>query len=203
MAARKVMETLGLAPNVAILLGILPGTDGVVRMSKSRGNHIPLLATAEDMYGKIMSLPDSAMMPYFRLLSRWSPEQIGELEAAVNGGAVHPRDAKMRLAREIVEIYHGSEAVDPAEHAFRRVFQENALPEELPETAYLEGAKVVDFLAEHHLAQSRSEAKRLIEQGGVKVDGVAVRDLEATLSHRNGSVLQVGKRKFIRLKAGR
>lgn len=200
-AARKVMESLGVAPNVAILLGILPGTDGVVRMSKSLGNHIPLLATAEDTYGKIMSLPDLAMGPYFRLLSRWSPERIDELEASLRNGTVHPRDAKMDLAREIVEIYHGRQAVEPAELAFRRVFQENALPEELAEASYSEGTKVVDFLAEHNLARSRSDARRLIEQGGVRLDGEAVRDLEATLSRRGGSVLQVGKRRFVRLKA--
>jgi tyrosyl-tRNA synthetase len=202
-AARKVMEALGADPNIALLLGILPGTDGVVRMSKSLGNHISLLATAEDMYGKIMSLPDSAMMPYFRLLSRWPPEQIDQLEVALQTGATHPRDAKMMLAREIVEIYHGPSEVEPAESAFRRIFQQNALPQDLPEATYREGAKVVEFLAEQDLVESRSQARRLIEQGGVRLDGVPIRDLDATLFNKSGSVLQVGKRKFLRLKAGR
>jgi len=109
-AARKVMVFLGAKPNIAIIMGILPGTDGVVRMSKSLGNHIPILAPAEDMYGKVMSIPDIAMGDYFRLVTRLSASEIADLEAGLQSGRIHPRDAKMKLAREIVEIFHDRSA---------------------------------------------------------------------------------------------
>jgi len=105
-AARKVMTFLGVKPNIAVIMGILPGTDGVVRMSKSLGNHIPLNTTAEDMYGKVMSVPDSAMPAYFRLVTRWSTQQIEEIENGLRSGSLHPRDAKMKLAHETRKIFH-------------------------------------------------------------------------------------------------
>jgi tyrosyl-tRNA synthetase len=198
-AARKVMEYLGARPNVGILTGILPGTDGVVRMSKSLGNHIPLLSTPDDMYGKIMSLPDGAMPVYMRLLTRWAPDEIVHLEADLAGGRTHPRDVKMRLAREIVNIYHGEPEALKAEEAFRRVFQQSDLPETMPEIAVVGAPRLVDWMAEHGLARSRSEARRLIEQGGVKLDGAGVGDADLTLTAVHDSVLQVGKRRFVRL----
>ena len=102
VAGRKMQEAVGQKPQVGILMGILPGTDGVVRMSKSLGNHIPILATPEDMYGKIMSLPDAAMPIYFKLVTRYTPAQIAAIEHGLADGSRHPRDVKMELAREIV-----------------------------------------------------------------------------------------------------
>ena len=107
-AARKMMTFLGEKPNIGIILGILPGTDGEIKMSKSLGNHIPLLSTPEDMYGKVMSMPDKAMGQFFRLVTRWTPAEIDRAgERVWRQGSLHPRDAKMKLAREIVAIYHG------------------------------------------------------------------------------------------------
>ncbi len=198
-AARKVMEYLGARPNVGVLTGILPGTDGVVRMSKSLGNHIPLLAGADDMYGKVMSLPDAAMPVYMRLLSRWPPHEIHRIEGDLAGGGAHPRDVKMSLAREIVSIYHGEASAEVAQDAFRRVFQQSDLPERMPEIAVEGSPRLVDWMAEHGLARSRSEARRLIEQGGVKLDGAGVSNMEMTLTIAHEAVLQVGKRRFVRL----
>ncbi|OGO47435.1 MAG: tyrosine--tRNA ligase [Chloroflexi bacterium RBG_16_64_43] len=198
-AARKVMEYLGARPNVGVLTGILPGTDGVVRMSKSLGNHIPLLAGADDMYGKVMSLPDTAMPVYMRLLSRWSPGEIQRLEADLAGGGVHPRDVKMSLAREVVSIFHGEASAELAEDAFRRVFQQSDLPESMTEMVVEGSPRLVDWMAENGLARSRSEARRLIEQGGVKLDGAGVGDTDVTLDLTHDAVLQVGKRRFVRL----
>jgi tyrosyl-tRNA synthetase len=199
-AGRKIMESFGALPNIGILLGILPGTDGVMRMSKSAGNHIPLLAAADDMYGKVMSIPDAAMMGYYRLLTRFAPLQITEVERTLQSGALHPRDAKMKLAREIVEVFHGAAPAASAEEHFRRVFQREELPEDIPVLMIQGAPHLADLLAEHKLAKSRSDAKRLMEQGGVRLNGVTIRDPNTQVSTQDEPVLQVGKRKYVRLK---
>jgi tyrosyl-tRNA synthetase len=199
-AGRKVMEFLGARPNIGILLGILPGTDGVVRMSKSRGNHIPILGEPGDMYGKVMSIPDAAMPSYYRLLTRLTPAEIALAERGLADGSLHPRDAKMKLAHEIVEIYHDAAAAAAAEENFRRVFQQEALPEEMAEAALAGDCRLTDLMVEHGLAKSRSDARRLIEQGGVRLDGKAVTDGNFVLSPAAGQILQVGKRHFLRLR---
>ncbi|HEY42910.1 MAG TPA: tyrosine--tRNA ligase [Anaerolineae bacterium] len=198
-AARKLMEALGERPNIAIIHGILPGTDGVVKMSKSLGNHIPLNAAPEDMYGKVMSVPDIAMSHFFRLVTRWTPNEIDEIESGLASGGLHPRDVKMRLAREIVEIFHGEEAVEPAEEAFIRVFQEREEPEEMPDFVLTPGKTLVEVMVDSGLVESKSEARRLIEQRGVRLDGIIQDDQDKILDSPESQVLRVGKRRFIRL----
>lgn len=197
-AARKIMTFLGEKPNIAIIMGILPGTDGVVRMSKSLGNHIPLLSTSEDMYGKVMSLPDIAMGQFFRLVTRWSMAEIEELERAMQQGAIHPRDAKMKLAKEIVSIYHNDEAAELAEKSFVRVFQQGAVPEQMPEYQLKPGVTVLDVLLAGKLVESKSEGRRMLDQNGVRLDGEALKDPNQAFPHTG--VLQVGKRRFLRVK---
>jgi tyrosyl-tRNA synthetase len=197
-AARKVMTFLGAKPNIAIIMGILPGTDGEVKMSKSLGNNIPLLSTPEDMYGKVMSEPDKAMGQFFRLVTRWTPPEIAEMEAGLKAGSIHPRDAKMKLAREIVEIYHGPQAAAQAQEAFVRVFQQKDLPEEIPEYALQPDQTVLEVLVANRLAASKGEGRRLIQQNGVRLDGVTLTDPNQLFPHPG--VLQVGKRHFLRVK---
>jgi tyrosyl-tRNA synthetase len=176
-------------------MGILPGTDGVVKMSKSLGNHIPLNTTAEDMYGKVMSVPDIAMGKFFRLATRWTPDKIAEVEAGLKAGA-HPRDVKMILAWEITSSFYGDAAADAAQEHFRTVFQKGGTPEEMP-VVKLEGSpKLVELLVISNLVKSKNEARRLIEQGGVKVDGQTVSDVNALASE---GILQVGKRTFAKV----
>ena len=127
VAGRKLQEALGQRPLVGVIVGILPGTDGVQRMSKSTGNVIPINTNAEDMYGKLMSLPDFAMEKYMRLVTRWTPREIEALLKNVESGEMHPRDAKMRLAREIVEIFYGNGDAKLAEEAFVRLFSTKSL----------------------------------------------------------------------------
>lgn len=196
-AARKLMTFLGEKPNIGVILGILPGTDGEVKMSKSLGNHIPLLSTPEDMYGKVMSVPDKAMGQYFRLVTRWKPSEIHNLESQIAQGIVHPRDAKMKLAREIVSIYHSDEAAAQAEETFVRVFQQGDLPEEMPEYTLREGQSLLEVLVESGLVGSRSEARRLIDQRGVRLDGQALSDSNQPFPHPG--VLQVGKRRYLKV----
>lgn len=196
-AARKLMSFLGKKPNIAIIMGILPGTDGVIRMSKSLGNHIPILSPPEDVYGKVMSLPDQAMGDYLRLVTRWSSDEIAEFEQNLASGDLHPRDAKMKLAYEIVDIFHGKEAANQAQANFVRVFQQGNLPEEMEEYRLLPGQTVLDVLEAGGLINSRGEGRRLIAQKGVRLDGESLTDVNQPFPHPG--VLQAGKRRFLRV----
>jgi tyrosyl-tRNA synthetase len=196
-AARKLMTYLGVKPNIGIILGILPGTDGEVKMSKSLGNHIPLLASPADMYGKVMSVPDKAMGQYFRLLTRWTPPEIEALERGMAEGKLHPRDVKMKLAREIVSIYHSEAEAEEAESEFIRIFQQGDLPEEMEEYHAQTGQTVLEILTASGMVNSKSEGRRLIEQRGVRLDGKTLNDANALFPH--SGVLQVGKRKYLRV----
>jgi tyrosyl-tRNA synthetase len=198
-AARKWMETKGVKPNIPIILGILPGTDGEVKMSKSLGNHIPLKAPPEDMYGKVMSIPDKAMGDYFRLLTRWTPEEIERLEAVMASGEAHPRDVKMRLAHEVLSIYHGEAAAAEAEAYFRRVFQDQGTPEDMHSLQLQKGQSILDVLHQAQFVSSNSEGRRLAEQGGIRLEGEEIKDVYASLDLREEAVLRVGKRRFLRL----
>jgi tyrosyl-tRNA synthetase len=168
-------------------------------MSKSLGNHIPILTTPDDMYGKIMSLPDTAMPAYFKLLLRYTPAQVAQLEADLGSGRHNPRDLKMSLAREIVAMFHGEGAAREAEAGFRRVFQERQTPEEMASYSLLPGAVIVDVIVGAGMAESKSQARRLIAQGGVRLDGETVADPQQALKLAGPAVLQVGKRGFVRL----
>jgi tyrosyl-tRNA synthetase len=196
-AARKLMTALGEKPNIAIILGILPGTDGEIKMSKSLGNHIPLLSTPEDMYGKVMSVPDKAMGQFFRLVTRWTPSEIAALESGLAQGNLHPRDVKMKLAREIVSIYHSEAGAEHAEGEFIRVFQQGDIPDEMPECTLQAGETVLDVLLRNDLVASKSEGRRMISQNGVRLDGVTLEDPNQVFPHPG--VLQVGKRRFLRV----
>ncbi|MBG7610424.1 MAG: tyrosine--tRNA ligase [Anaerolineae bacterium] len=196
-AARKLMTAKGEKPNIGMILGILPGTDGVVKMSKSLGNHIPILAEPVDMYGKIMSIPDKAMGRYFRLLTRFTPPEIAVLESDLAEGKLHPRDIKMKLAREIVSIFHDAEAANAAEAAFVNVFQKGKVPEEMPQFSLSPNQTVLDVLKESKIVSSSSEARRMIKQNGVSLNGEKLTNAQAPFP--GAGVLRVGKRKFLKV----
>jgi tyrosyl-tRNA synthetase len=196
-AARKLMAALGKRPNIGITMSILPGTDGEIRMSKSLGNDIPISGDPADMYGKIMSLPDKAMGSFSRLVTSWTPDEIQKFEADIASGTVHPKDAKMALAREIVSIYHGQEQAARAEEEFVRVFQQQGTPEEMDGYQLQSGQTVLDVLVDSGLVDSRSQAKRMIEQNAVRLDDQKLDD--PFQEFPGPGVLQVGKRRFIRV----
>ncbi|HIE39160.1 MAG TPA: tyrosine--tRNA ligase [Anaerolineales bacterium] len=198
LAGRKIQEAFGQKPQVCITFPILVGTDGKLRMSKSQGNYIGIDEPPEVMYGKVMSIPDEAMGNYFDLVTRWSPEEIARIKAGLVDGSIHPRDAKMRLAWEIVDAFHGSEAADAAQEHFRTVFQRRELPEEMPVWELKSPVNVVDLIFEAGLSRSKSDARRLIRQGAVKLDGEPVTDIETMVEPRE-AVLRVGKRRFLRV----
>jgi tyrosyl-tRNA synthetase len=199
LAGRKLQEALGLRPQIALTLPVLVGTDGSLRMAKSTGNTIGITDEPADMYGKVMSLPDDVMGDYFRLVTRWTPKVVAHLEAQLESGEKHPRDAKMALAREIVDAYHGADAAQGAEAEFRRIFQEGDVPEELPEYTLSTDKSLLDVLVDAGLASSRSEGRRLIEQRGVRLDDAVLEDPNEILVLGEPAILRVGKRRFIRL----
>jgi len=198
VAGRKLQEALGQKPLVGIITGILPGTDGVQRMSKSTGNIVPINTGADDMYGKLMSIPDLAMGKYMRLATRWSPQEIDTFEKDLGSGTIHPRDAKMKLAREITSIFYGDADAQKAEEIFVRTFQQKETPDEIPEYDLRSGQTVLDVILDAKMSSSKSEARRLFDQKGVKLDGETIERGDVPFPH--GGVLQVGKRKFLRVK---
>jgi tyrosyl-tRNA synthetase len=198
VAGRKLQDALGQKPLVGITMGILPGTDGVQRMSKSTGNIVPINTGAADMYGKLMSIPDFAMGKYMRLVTRWRPQEIETLEKEVESGNLHPRDAKMKIAFEITSIFYKDADAHRAQDAFVKTFQQKEVPDEMPEFALQPGQTVLDVILETKMAASKSEARRLFDQKGVRLDGETIERGDTVFPHPG--VLQVGKRKFLRVK---
>ena len=194
-AGRKLQEANGQRPQIGIFVKILPGTDGVVKMSKSLGNHIPILAAPEDMYGKVMSVPDAALVIYFELATRYTPSQIEAVKHKLTAG-VNPRDVKMELAREIVSIFYGDAGAQTGEQHFVNLFQKGDVPDEMPDFALGTARNIVDVIVSAGFAKSKGDAKRLIEGGGVSIDGAKIADWKADAQP---GVLRVGKRNFARL----
>ncbi len=199
LVGRKIQEAYGLPPQVCITYPILVGTDGKLRMSKSMGNYIGVDEPPEVMYGKVMSIPDEAMPNYFDLVTRWSPEEIARIKAAIGDGSLHPMEAKKRLAWEIVDIFHGREAADAAAEHFRRVFQERQLPPEMPVWELRGPVNIVDLIHAAGMTRSKSDARRLIQQGSILLDGVKVTSIEAVVEPGKEAILRVGNRGFLRL----
>ncbi len=197
-AGRKLMTTLGEKPNIGIIMGILPGTDGVIRMSKSLGNDIPINSTAADMYGKVMSLPDEVMPTYYRLVTRFTLEEIKRIAAGLKEGSLHPRDIKMKLALEVTDIFYGEEGAQKAQEAFVKVFQQRELPDEMPEYTLKKGESVLEVLEAGGMIKSRGEGRRLIKQNGVRLDNEILTDPNQPFPR--AGILKVGKRRFLRVK---
>jgi len=197
-AGRKIMTAFDEKPNIGIIMAILPGTDGVVKMSKSLGNHIPLNSTPEDMYGKVMSVPDSAMPQYAKLVTRWGPAEVSSFQNGLADGTLHPRDAKMKLAHEITATYYNEDDANRAQEAFIRLFQKGDIPVDMPEYDLTPGQTVLDVLIVSGMVSSKSEGRRMIEQKGVRLDGETLEKFDEAFPHPG--VLQVGKRRFVRVK---
>lgn len=200
-AGRKLQTAHDQPPQVAVILDILPGTDGELKMSKSTGNHIPIKATPEDMYGKVMSLPDHVMPMFFKLVTPYEPPQVQAVVAALENGTRHPRDVKMELARAIVGYFHGADAAQVAEAHFIQVFQRRELPDDMPAFPLAAPASLVDVIYDAGIVPSKGEIRRLIKQGGVRLDGEKVADVHLELQCKPEQIVQVGKRHFLRVVA--
>ena len=201
LVGRELQATLGQRPQQVFLVPLLVGTDGLKKMSKSLGNYIALDESPQEMFGKVMSIPDPLIVNYLELLTDIPDEEMGELKRGMESGGVNPMGLKKRLAREIVARFHSAEAGGEAETAFERVFQRRELPEEISEFVLPREnvpLGVVSLIVQAGLAPSRSEAKRLITQGAVELDGRRV--TQDSWPYHEGSVLRVGKRRFVRLR---
>jgi tyrosyl-tRNA synthetase len=163
-AARKLMTAKGVKPNIGITMGILPGTDGEIRMSKTLGNHIPINSGAIDMFGKVMSIPDKAMPIYAKLCTRWTPQEVEDFESKIISESIHPRDAKMELASEITAVFYSDEESKEANAAFISQFQKGAIPDDIPEYKLQDGDTFIDVMKNGGLVSSGGEARRLIKQ---------------------------------------
>jgi tyrosyl-tRNA synthetase len=201
LVGRELQKHFGQAPQVILTMPLLEGLDGVNKMSKSLGNYVGINELPGEMFGKLMSISDELMWRYFELLSFRASEAIEELRRGVLGGR-NPRDAKVLLAQEIVERFHGAPAAVQALADFDARFRHGAIPDDIPELC-LSGSdsalSIAQVLKQSGLTGSTSEALRMIDQGGVKVDGCRVDDRQLVLAPQGSYVLQVGKRKFARV----
>lgn len=200
LVGRHIQQQVGQEPQIVMTMPIIEGTDGKLKMSKSYGNYIAFNDPPNEMFGKLMSIPDWLIVKYMRLLTNISEEEIEEYERSMKEGKINPRDVKMRLAFEITKFFHGEDEAKQAQEGFIKVFSKRELPEEMP-TVHLDtdGVELVELLVKLNVAESRSEAKRLIQQGGVKLDGEKITDIHAQITLDSEKILKVGKRHFFRL----
>lgn len=200
LMGRHLQGEEGMPEQTIITMPILEGLDGVQKMSKSLGNYIGISEAPSEMYGKAMSIPDELMMRYFMLVTDMSIEEQEQLSQDLESGAAHPRDVKMKLAHTIVRLYHGEEAANFGQEEFIRVFQKHAMPTDIPEYKVAiteEPVFVPQLLSDAGLTASNGEARRSIKAGAFKIDGEKCNEEHIVL--KDGMVLQVGKRKFIKI----
>jgi len=199
---REIQREYGLTGQVILTMPILVGLDGTRKMSKSLGNYVGITDAPGEMFGKIMSISDELMWQYYELLTDFPSPVIARLQEEVKMGVLHPKDSKMQLAHTIVASFHGEEAAKKAAEEFQLVFRDRQAPTDIPEMRLKWGARpLFSLLTETGLASSRSEAERLIKQGGVEVDGQAEKDVKRTIVLNPGDLLplRVGKKKFLRV----
>lgn len=204
LLGRDVQREFGQEPQVVMTTPLLVGTDGVQKMSKSYGNYIGLTEPPDEIFGKVMSISDEVMWTYWELLTGISPEGLWALRQQVERGQVSPRDVKAALARKLVSQFHSEAAAHQAEERFNRIFRDRQTPEDVPAIELSwpgDAVELSKLLVEVGLAPSIREAKRLIEQGGVSVDGQRVTDVRAVVDVRQKpeTLLKVGKRRFLRV----
>lgn len=206
LMGRDLQTQYGQEEQIGLFTPILTGLDGVQKMSKSLGNYVGITEPPKDMFGKLMSISDEMMPEYFLLCTDVPVEEIERIKKDLASGTVHPMDMKKRLGREIVTIYHGADAALEAQAEFERVFSQHEVPEDMPivevDSDELDDGKVwiVKLLVKAGMAPSNSEARRLVQQGAVTLDGKKIGDASANIEVRDGQVLRSGKLKFARLK---
>ena len=203
LAGRALQKEMGQEPQVVVLMPLLVGLDGVKKMSKSLGNYVGISEAPAEMFGKLMSIGDELMPVYYELCT---DVPLDEVRALTDAAQTHPREAKKRLAREVITLYHGADAAQGADGEFERVHKQHDVPDDMPEVAVpgdlcdaAGHARLTAVLVAAGLAPSSGEAKRLIAQGGVSVDGEKIADPAHTLLVQSGQIVKVGRNRFVRL----
>lgn len=204
MAGRQLMKAMGIPPQIVIAMGeSLPGTDGYLKMSKSKGNHIPILSEPGQMYTSLMKLPDHTMSLYFKLLLGWTQDAVDDLMGQFESGQKSPQDAKADMAFEITRIFHGEEGAQAGREFSQTAMQQGGIPDDIDEFAISADASLLDLLVDSGLLGSKSDAKRQIKGGGVRRDGEKVEDSgDMVKMDELPVVLQYGKRKFVKIVKG-
>lgn len=203
LMGRTLQKEYDQEPQIALLMPIIEGTDGVKKMSKSLGNYIGISEAPNDMYGKTMSIPDELIIRYFELVTDEHPDSIEAMKSDIEQDKVNPRDLKMKLAKEVVKLYHGEEKALEAEQYFKSVFQKKNIPDDIAEMEVsIEDAEeglffIPKIVTGLKLSPSTSEARRLLKQGGIKLNGEKVENDKIAL--QTGDIIQVGKRKFAKI----
>ena len=201
LVGRDIQREFDIEPQVIITMPLLVGTDGVEKMSKSYNNYIGISESPKEIFGKALSIADSLIYTYFELASDVSNEKLKEIKNKLDDSSVNPRDIKRELAKNLVAMYHDKKAADQAEEEFDRIFIKKEIPDDLPEFKIPSGKKeigIVDLIVEVNFAPSKSEAKRLVMQGGVSINGEKIDDINKPIQLESEMILKVGKRKFIK-----
>ena len=201
MMGRSIQQRYGAEPQVAVTMPLLVGTDGTEKMSQSLGNYIGITEPAEEMFGKTMSIPDPLMSQWFELATELPLERVASIRSGLEDGSLHPGETKRMLARSIIELYHSAEEAVTAEAAFDQVFRRGSVPDEIEEFELPDEdpVSVPHLVNAAGLSKSVGEARRLLEQGAIKIDGEKITDGDQARDRLSGKVLQVGKRRFVRL----
>lgn len=202
LVGRELMREMGQEPQVCLTMPILEGIDGIQKMSKSLENDVALTASPQEMFGRIMSIPDEVMSHYFLYLNLLTPQEVKSLEEKMKSGSINPRDVKVDLATRIVSWLHSPSEAKKAREEFEKIFARGETPEEIPEKTVSLPLDLLDFLVETGLIPSKSEGRRLLKQGGIYLDNFPLPFSERPILERimDGSVLRVGKKKFLRLR---
>jgi tyrosyl-tRNA synthetase len=199
LLGRELQKIYGQYPQVVMTLPLIEGLDGVQKMSKSLGNYVGVNESPREMYGKIMSIGDALMWKYFEYIAQVPLDKAAEWNEEVRSGKTHPREMKDILAKKIVARFHSSEEADQASSEFIKIFRDKNLPDDMPDLKLDCDTGIIDLVVKAGFAASTSEARRLIQQGGVKINDEAVTDVKAVITPADGMILKVGKRKFARI----
>lgn len=201
LVGRDIQREYGVEPQVILTMPLLVGTDGIEKMSKSYDNYIGISDPPEQIFGRTMSIPDTLIYTYFELATNVSNERLKEIKAALEDGKTNPRDLKRELARTLVTMYYDEAAAIKAQEEFDKIFIKKEIPDEIDEFNIEENKEIniLDLLFLVNFAPSKGEAKRLVQQGGVSIDGEKVSDVHQNIKIKSGMILKVGKRKFLKL----
>lgn len=201
LVGRDIQREYGIEPQVILTMPLLVGTDGIEKMSKSLDNYIGISDPPQQIFGRTLSIPDNLIHTYFVLTTDVSEEKLTEIQNMLNDEKTNPRDLKRELARTLVEMYHDSESAKTAEEEFDRIFINKGLPDEIPEFKIEESKEinVLELIVLVNFAPSKGEARRLVTQGGVSIDGEKINDPLQTIKIKKEMILKVGKRKFVKL----
>ncbi|MCB2299073.1 tyrosine--tRNA ligase [Clostridium tagluense] len=204
LMGRTLQKEYGEDKQVSIFMPLLEGTDGTLKMSKSLGNYIGINENCNDMYSKVMSIPDELIIKYYDLVTDTHPDEVQEIVRQLESGKINPRDIKMKLSKEIVELYHGKVASDEAQEYFKKVFQKKDIPENIKQIEIIKNSArnkqstILKIITDMEFAKSNREASRLIQQGAVKINGEKI-SIDNVFDLSDGDVIQCGKRNFVKI----